>query len=139
MDRVHLPPELGQLRLVLEADQRVVAAFAFGSRVEGYASEASDIDLAVLFEQPLSLMAEAEFLDKLCAAAELENLDLLQLNQAPVAFQFLAVGGILLYERDSERVSDFIERVTLRYLDVRPLLDEFERQYDFAVQEAYGV
>lgn len=134
-----LRERLARLWSVFEADLRVVGVFVFGSQVDGYATEQSDIDLAVLFDRPLSLMEEAGFLADLCDAAGLDNLDLVSLNGAPLALQARAIAGALLYERDADRVSDFIEYVTLRYMDLKPMLDEFERQYDLAMEEAYGV
>lgn len=131
--------QLARLRPAFEADPRVLAVFVFGSHVDGYATERSDIDLAIWFDRPLSLMDEAAFLAGLCDAAGTDQLDLLNLNTAPVALQHRAISDALLYERDADRVSDFIERVTLRYLDLKPMLDEFNRQYTLAMQEAYGV
>lgn len=135
----HLREPLVRLLPVFSADSRVMAVFVFGSQTDGYATEQSDIDLAVLFDRPLSLMEEAGLLDNLCHVSGLDNLDLVNLNKSSLIIQYRAISGQLLYERDADRVSDFIEYVTLRYLDFKPMLCEFERQYDFAMEAAYGV
>ncbi len=83
-------------------------------------------------------MDEAEFLDNLCQAAGLDNLDLVNLNRASLVIRNRAIDGVLLYERDPDRVSDFFERTWLRYWDFKPLLDEYERQYRIAMDETYG-
>jgi predicted nucleotidyltransferase len=134
-----LREQLARLRPALESDPRVIAVFLFGSQVDGYATQRSDVDLAVLFSRPLSLMEEAGFLADLCRAVGSDNLDLVNLNKASLILQYRAISGLLVYERDADRVSDFIEHVTLRYIDFKPMLDEFERQYDLAMEEAYGV
>jgi predicted nucleotidyltransferase len=135
----HVHEHLARLLPLLNADSRVMAAFVFGSQIDGYATERSDVDLAVLFDRPLSLMEEAGLLDALCHASGLDNLDLVNLNKSSLIIQYRAIAGQLLYERDADRVSDFIEYVTLRYLDFRPMLREFEREYDLALEEAYGL
>ena len=135
----HLREPLVRLLPVFSADSRVMAVFVFGSQTDGYATEQSDIDLAVLFDRPLSLMEEAGLLDNLCHVSGLDNLDLVNLNKSSLIIQYRAISGQLLYERDADRVSDFIEYVTLRYLDFKPMLCEFERQYDLAMEAAYGV
>lgn len=117
----------------------VLAVFLFGSQVDGYATPESDVDLAVLFEQDPSLEEE---LDLGIVAGETlgtERVDVINLNRAHLLLRHRAVGGRLLYERDPIRVSDFIEETILRYIDYEPDLRAFYRDYDQALEEAYGI
>ncbi|MBC7227063.1 MAG: nucleotidyltransferase domain-containing protein [Thermoflexales bacterium] len=123
----------------LEGFPNVLAAFLFGSQVDGYATPESDIDLAVLFEREPSLQEELDLGVALCEALGTEKVDLVNLNRAHLLLRHRAISGHLLYERDPVRVSDFIEETILRYIDYEPDLRAFYRDYDQTLEEAYGI
>lgn len=117
----------------------VLAVFLFGSQVDGYATPESDVDLAVLFERDPSLEEELDLGVALCEALGTEKVDLINLNRAHLLLRHRAISGRVLYERDPVRVSDFIEETILRYIDYEPDLRAFYRDYDQALEEAYGI
>ncbi len=117
----------------------VLAVFLFGSQVDGYASEESDVDLAVLFERDPSLEEELDLGVAAYEALGTERVDVVNLNRAHLLLRHRAIGGLLIYERDPVRVSDFIEETILRYIDYEPDLRAFYRDYDQALEEAYGI
>lgn len=80
---------------------RLVAAFLFGSRARGQATEASDVDLAILF--PRSLDAKGRLEATVSLGRDLRDeipapLDIVSLNDVGPPLEFEAViGGITVY------------------------------------------
>jgi len=105
---------LEQLKAILAADPRILAAFLFGSQAEGYILPHSDMDVAVLFTSEVAsaitlrdvALLEAELVQATGLPVEVVNL-----NRASVLLQHRAISGISLFERDRDVVSDFIEGV----------------------------
>jgi predicted nucleotidyltransferase len=116
----------------------VLAVFLFGSQADGYATPESDIDLGVLFAREPDLEEELDLEVTLCDLLGTERVDVVNLNRADLLLRHRAISGRLIYERDAERVSDFIEETILRYIDYEPDLRAFYRDYDQALEEAYG-
>ncbi|WP_376790958.1 nucleotidyltransferase domain-containing protein [Thermoflexus sp.] len=105
----------------------------------GYLSPESDVDLDVLFDRDPSLEEE---LDVGAAAEEalgMERVDIINPNRAHLLLRYRAIGGLLIYERDPIRASDFIEETIIRYMDYEPDLRAVYRDYDRALEEAYGI
>lgn len=116
----------------------VLAIFLFGSQVEGYATPESDIDLGVLFAHDPDLEEELDLAGALCDLLDTDRVDVVNLNRADLLLRHRAISGRLVYERNPEQVSDFIEETVLRYIDYEPDLRAFYRDYDQALGEAYG-
>lgn len=133
------PHRLTALRQALADCPNVLAVFLFGSQTDGYATPASDIDLAVLFERPPSLQEELALGAVISEALGTERVDLVNLNRAHLLLRHRAVGGRLLYERDAAQVSDFIESTVRRFVDYAPDLETYYRDYDRALEVAYGL
>ena len=114
--------QLDQLKSVCEDEPRVLAIFLFGSQIDGYATNYSDVDLAILFSEPPTLSERLAFEVSLCQAVERQDLDILILNEAPISLRFRAISGQLLYEQTPEKVSDFIQHTLLEYYDFQPYL-----------------
>ena len=117
----------------------VQAVFLFGSHVDGYATPTSDVDLAVLYDTPPSLLEELKFPSSISMLVKNDRVDVLCLNRASIVLRHRACGGLLLYERDSNRVSDFIENTIRYYIDFLPDLLSYYQDYDLALEEAYGI
>ena len=134
-----LEQRLKSLRPLFEAHPRVLGVFLFGSYVEGYATKRSDVDLAVLYDGEVDWEAHVDL-----AAAIEERLpglkvDVLDARRLPLPLQYRVIKGHIVYERDPDRVSDFIEHVIVRYLDFLPDLQAFYREFDRSMEETYGV
>jgi predicted nucleotidyltransferase len=110
-------------------DPRVLGVFLFGSQADGYATSRSDIDLAVLFDHDLSLEQELTFEVATSQALGTDSVDVLNLNRANLLLRFRAISGQLIYERDEERVADFIEQTLIEHRDFEPRAQAALRDY----------
>lgn len=108
-------------------EPRLCFAYVFGSTVRGTASTVSDVDVAVYLTQQLGLLEEAG-LEQALSQRLGQPVDLLVLNRAPLWLQFRVLGeGELLYSRDEPARVRFREHVEKRFLDFKPLHDDYLR------------
>lgn len=127
---------------VLEKHEDIAVGLIFGSRARGDEGVHSDVDVAVLHN--LS-SAEMDFLKRglvieaeLCLALRTDKVDLIVLNTAPLALAYNAIkDGEVVFVRDEMFYCDFIERTVTNYLDFKPRLDEFRREYHRSLVEEY--
>ena len=103
----------------------VVLAILFGSHGTEFQRNDSDIDFAILFDNKISMMEEMKILDELSSILSFENIDLLNLNKASVIMKFEALSGQIIYERDFDETSDFMEKVFKTYGDITYMINEF--------------
>ena len=106
----------------------VELVYLFGSQAAGETTPLSDIDIAYLDDRtssPFDLEAkiEASVFEIVPDAA---RIDLVRLNEAPVAVQYKVIrDGSIIYARSEKRVADFEERVVSEYLDYAEVLGRF--------------
>lgn len=108
---------------VLERHPEVVGAYLFGSRARGDATEASDLDLAVLSDGSLELEQLIELQDELEQACG-RSVDLVDAARASPFLALDIVRGERIFERDGRRVDEFDLYVLRRAGDLAP----FERE-----------
>lgn len=103
---------------VLAALPDTHAVYAFGSRIDGRAHAASDLDLAILPAVPLSPLARFSIQRELSARLGLD-VDLVDLNAAGSVLRLEVITrGRLLFSRDADHVLDFEARVLGEYADL---------------------
>lgn len=123
------PAELTQERIqhavaeVAQADPHVVGVYLFGSRTKGDAHPRSDVDLAVLFDEPRSL-ADLVDLELRFEDAVGTKVDLVDLGKARPFLALDVIRGERLYARSSKRCDEFDLYVLRRAGDLLP----FERE-----------
>lgn len=118
------------VRIRLEAEPDVVAAWLFGSRARGEARPDSDVDVAVLLRQDspatlegLRLGLESD-LEQVCQ----RSVDLVIVNRAPPDLVHRVLrDGVLLVERDRSARVRFEVRSRNEYFDVLPFLRRYRR------------
>lgn len=118
-----------KLRDYFGSKENILLAIIFGSYNTEFQRENSDLDFAILFEKNVSLMEEMELLKDLSRILSFENVDLTNLNKAPISLQFEALKGEIIYEKDDEKTSDFMEYVFKRYADFVPVMRAFEQDF----------
>jgi predicted nucleotidyltransferase len=98
-------------------ERQDLSVWLFGSRARGAATEASDVDLAVLCEPPLGL-DRATVMDEASTSAGLQ-IDLVDLaTAAPVLAWEVVTTGRLVMERHEEATKRFVRHA--RYARSRP-------------------
>lgn len=122
MSSLHGAALKAQLAAVFQTFPEVEAAFLFGSEAEGRARADSDLDVAVLLA-----CEDAELTLRLLealAAAGLDRVDLVVLNQADPVTRFEAVrANKLLFARQGFDRGEFYSRIVREYLDLLPILE----------------
>jgi len=117
-------------RRALEADPRVLTAYLFGSFARGTASRRSDIDIAVLFAEPIDRRLGGP-LDGLRDAVERaceRPCDLVDARSVPVDLVHRVLrDGILLVDRDPSARIAFEVAKRNEYFDLLPYLREYRR------------
>lgn len=132
------PGELQIWREFFQSRPEVAAVYLFGSFGTEFEQPRSDIDLGVIFGRPVTLAEELDLDAALSLHVGHDRIDLLNLNNAPIAVQFRALReGLLIYEGDYLKHSDFIEWVLRRYPDYMIKFTAFARDYERALKEEY--
>lgn len=133
---VNIDAKLDDLKIYFRSNRNIVAAWFIGSYGTELQTENSDIDIALLFKQPIGVMEEMDVLGRISEIVEFDNIDTINLLSAPITLQFKVIDeGRPIYEQDYYKVCDFMEEVFNRYRDEKYYLDRF--MHDF--YESYGV
>ena len=108
-----------QLREALEARVEITFAYLHGSFAEGLPFH--DVDVAVYLDPALA-MATSIFDYEMNLSVKLTRtlrflVDVHVLNSAPLGFRHSVLQGEVLLVRGEDELTDFIERVSLEYMD----------------------
>jgi hypothetical protein len=83
---------------------------------------AKDVDVAIAFTHPLTLLEQGTIATQLEQVTERE-VDLIDLDASSTLLRWeVARGGIVLFARDHAELVDFRARVPLEYFDLEPFL-----------------
>lgn len=111
-----------RLGRALQALSQVRLAFLFGSTVSKGPDSANDIDVAVAFTRPLTLLEQGTIATQLEQVTERE-IDLVDLDATSTLLRWeVARGGVVLFARDHADLVEFRARVPLEYFDLEPFL-----------------
>ncbi len=120
--------DLNKLGEYLRRQPCVVGATVFGSARDGRVRPGSDLDLAVLFNEPMSGEDFLQFYSALCdQVPEVEKVDLVRLNQADPILAFEAISGIFLCTNDIDKMAEYFSLVCREYEDVMGNLEHQRR------------
>ncbi|MHB8127344.1 MAG: type VII toxin-antitoxin system MntA family adenylyltransferase antitoxin [Desulfitobacteriaceae bacterium] len=133
-----VPAELQSWKEFFQSRVEIAAVYLFGSYGTEFEHLQSDIDLGVVFTRPVTLQEELELDAALCLHVNHDRIDLVNLNRASIALQFRALNeGLLVYEGDYFKHSDFIEYVIKNYPDYAVKYAIFAHDYEQALKEEY--
>lgn len=112
--------------------ESVVLAYLFGSYARGQAGPLSDVDVAVLVDCHLSdedrFTIRLDIIDGLIDILRRDDVDVLILNEAPLALRYRVVrDGIPLFCREHQVMVAFVSRTVSEYLDFKPIIERHER------------
>lgn len=112
-----------KLKESFENREEIIFAYLHGSFIE--LKKFRDIDIAVYINESLVPHDEAlEYALKISSLTELETgispLDIKILNYASIGFRYYATKGILLFAKDEDKRTDFLEDTWKRYFDLLP-------------------
>lgn len=134
-----MPLELQSWKEFFQTRDKIAAVYLFGSLGTEFEHPQSDIDLGVVFTRPVKLSEELELDGALSLYLGHDRIDLVNLNRAPIALQFRALQeGVLVYEGNYVKHSDYIEAVIKTYPDYAVKYAIFARDYDLALKEEYS-
>jgi len=118
---------LQQLRVALENDSTVAAAYLFGSQARGTATGASDLDIGILFHSGIEASRHfdlrLQLITRIMAVLKTENVDVVVLNDSTLYLTHEVVShGKLLLEKDHRQRAAFEADRVGRFLDFKPFL-----------------
>ncbi|MDK2822074.1 MAG: uncharacterized protein PWP31_2039 [Clostridia bacterium] len=123
---------------VFKNNSKVNTAYLCGSYANGTATERSDIDFAIVPSKPLSLLEEMEIQANLSEELHFENVDLINLYNAPIRLQFnLVSNGKLIFERNREVTDCYIEKLLKLYHDREYRYRVFNADLEKGLKEDY--
>ncbi|MBS3943699.1 MAG: nucleotidyltransferase domain-containing protein [Dethiobacter sp.] len=135
---LQLDYKIDGLAMLFASMPEVQAVFLFGSYGTVYQTPLSDIDFAVYYNREQTLQDEAALLNSLTIALDTDQVDLVNLNKAPLVLRFRVINdGRIIFERDPVTTSDFMESVIKYYQDFAITMNKFYRDYDDSLREAY--
>ena len=102
---------------IWEETPEVIAAWAFGSALDGQLAPGSDVDVGVWFEAPPSFERQLALLARLQETLGVDEVDLVVLNDANPILRFEALSGRTLYCRDRSRCAGFASLTAREYED----------------------
>ncbi|HHY42867.1 MAG TPA: nucleotidyltransferase domain-containing protein [Thermoanaerobacterales bacterium] len=131
--------KIKKLIAYIEEKENIIALYIFGSFGTPNQNLSSDMDFAVLFKDNPSLLNELELESDICQILERDDVDIVNLNKAPIdiSHQVLYTGD-LLFCRDEILLADFKEKVFNIYGDYGIVLKKFYDDYLEGMREEYG-
>ena len=119
------PEEIKQGLAPLFEDPGLQLLLLFGSRVSGKTHSKSDIDLGVLFDDPVDLV---ELTARIINLLHTDQVDVVDFRRASPLLNFAAARhGLLLYERSPSLFTQFYSLSFRRYVDTQKLRDAQKR------------
>ncbi|MCK8826566.1 nucleotidyltransferase domain-containing protein [Natroniella acetigena] len=137
---IEIEEKLEHLKGYFKEEEDIIAVYLFGSYGTDRQTELSDIDFAILFkkDKEINLMREMEIMAQISLILKVEDIDLVNLNKVPIHLQHEIIRtGDLIYERNKDKVSDFIQYVLTYYYDERIRLNKYYDEYKRALKEEY--
>jgi len=116
-----------KLKNYFEKREEIMFAFLFGSVANGKTTGISDIDIAVMLDEPKIDKAKnpygykAELLAKLISVLSFNDIDLIVLNEAPLLLKHRIVqSGREIYTKNEKLSTQFRVKVMEQFLDLKP-------------------
>ena len=132
--------KMNHLQNYFKNDKDIILVYLFGSYGTERETSLSDIDFAVLFnkKREIDLRREMEIMAQISLLLNIEKVDLVNLNKAPVCLQHEIISsGDLIFERDELQTANFVKQVLTFYYDERIRAEKFYKIYNKVIKEEY--
>jgi predicted nucleotidyltransferase len=127
-----------KLRDFFFSDNDVLLVLLFGSFGTPEEHSLSDIDVAVLLRDRISLQDELRMSAELTQLLSREDIDLVLLRQTGVNIAYRALTtGRKVFTRDPLLITDFAEKIINDYLDFGLRLESMDRDFAEGLREDY--
>ena len=131
MPKIKNPSSLiERLREALGREKDIVFSYLYGSAVYDPNLSMGDIDVAVYLkaaDMSQYIRREEELTAFLASKLHTDEIDLRILNALPLVLKYsILKDGKLLFSRDELQRVDFETSVMIRFLDLKPYLDEYQ-------------
>ncbi|MFO8240829.1 MAG: nucleotidyltransferase domain-containing protein [Dissulfuribacterales bacterium] len=110
-----------RLREMIEGFPEIAFAYVHGSILDDLPFHDLDIGIYLTGEEAMEPTTKALDTGQILSRELKIPVDVKALNQAPVPFRYQVAKGYLLFCRDEELLSRFLEDTISRYLDMKPL------------------
>lgn len=123
--------KIPELANYLSNVSQLISAYLFGSYARENQDQMSDVDIALLFYDELSIeqmnKLELSIWQQLTAILQTDEIDLVVLNQAPLSMQFEIIRtGKVICNNDNARRIDFEINTCASYWDFKKIKDEYD-------------
>lgn len=134
----NLGPIVQKLIEYFNKEPSVISVYLFGSFGTELQTPLSDLDLGVLYDGDVPVMEELRQAAEISSLLSLENIDLINLNKAPVHLQHeILYRGEQIFNRIPERTEDFVENVLEIYHDYQGILKKYRDDLKEGLLEDY--
>ncbi|MEA2013599.1 MAG: nucleotidyltransferase domain-containing protein [Verrucomicrobiota bacterium] len=125
MNKTQQKLDLEALELFFLDRKDIASSFLFGSSQNGFIEPGSDVDIAVLFENPnFSVEDKFNLYSELCTVVEItDKVDMIVLNKADIILAFEAISGKILSQNNPEKTADFASYTSRVYEDIMANID----------------
>lgn len=130
-----------KVKKIAEKEKNITAVFLFGSSVEGFSNEKSDLDFGIVIGDGKVKVDLQEQLGLGVVFSDVlkKKVDVVLLNNAPLSFTYGVFSkGVSLFERNRIQTSGFIEYIMDMYLDFLPRIKKYEEEFDKGLRKEYG-
>lgn len=135
----NIKDKIQELIAYIKQNENIIALYIFGSYGTEYQHATSDVDFAILFETSPTLFKELEIESDICQIFERDDIDVINLNKAPIDIRHQVLyTGDLLFCRDEILLADFKEKVLNIYGDYGIVLKKFYDDFQEGLREKYG-
>lgn len=112
------------LRPLWDAHSELIALWVFGSIAEGRADDQSDVDVAVLSRDAMSLLDQGALTAESMHCLDRNDVDLVEMRSAiPFLQHRILTRGKILFERDAVARVTFQAQALSIYFDLQPWLE----------------
>jgi len=112
-----------KIKKIFSQENNILLAYIFGSQLQRKTGPLSDYDFAVFLSQKPAFSFKYELKNKLANALNIEQIDLVILNDAPIELKYKVITtGKVIFQKNSIVKTEFEADTLSQYFDYLPVL-----------------